>query len=182
MSDIADRYRRLCGDFAAEVVQVSPERWGAPSPYDDWTARDVVVHLVDVHSMFLRLVGRSVERTRHVDDDPAGAPREAVAAVQADLDDPDRASAEFDGYFGRMTFEGAVDRFVCFDLAIHGWNLARAAGLDETIASGELTRLRADAEAFGEALHQSGVCGPRVAVAADADDQTKRLALLGRCV
>ena len=98
MSEIADRYRRLSGDFADRVAKVSPERWGASSPCEGWTARDVVAHMV----------------------------------------------------------EGAIDRFVCFDLAIHGWDLARATGLDETIALADV--------------------GP------DADDQTKLLALFGRHV
>ena len=182
MSAIADRYRRLSGEFADKVAQVSPERWNAPSPCEDWTARDVVAHIVDVHGIFLGLVGRPFARTVSVDDDPAGALREASAQVQADLDDPARASAMYDGYFGPMSFEGAIDRFVCFDLAIHGWDLARATGLDETIAPADVVRLSADVQAFGDALHQSGVCGPSVDVALDADDQTKLLALLGRHV
>jgi uncharacterized protein (TIGR03086 family) len=182
MSDIADRYRRLSREFADKVAQVSPERWNAPSPCEDWTARDVVAHIIDVHGIFLGLVGRPFERTVSVDDDPSGALREASAQVQADLDDPARASAMFDGYFGPMSFEGAIDRFVCFDLAIHGWDLARATGLDETIAPAEVVRLSAAAQAFGDALQTSGVCGPSVDVAPDADDQTKLLALLGRHV
>jgi len=180
MSDIADRYRRLSGQFAGKVAQVSPERWNASSPCEGWTARDVVAHMVEVHGIFLGLVGRPFARTVSVDSDPAGALREAMTQVQADLDDPARASEMFDGYFGPMSFEGAIDRFVCFDFAIHGWDLARATGLDETIDPTEIVRLIAGAEAFGDALHQSGVCGPAIDVASDADDQTKLLALLGR--
>ena len=170
MSEVAARYRRLSGDFVDKVSQVSPERWDAQSPCDEWAARDVVAHIVDVHGIFLGLVGRPFERTVDVDNDPVAATREAAAQVQADLDAPERASEEFDGYFGRMTFEG------------HGWDLARAAGLDEAIPPAEIVRLQAAVEAFGDALHQSGVCGPAVEVAADADDQTKLLARVGRHV
>jgi len=180
MSEIADRYRRLSGDFIHKVSQVSPERWGAQSPCDEWAARDVVAHIVDVHGLFLGLVGRPFERTVDVERDPLSAVREAATQVQADLDNPERAGAEFDGFFGRMTFEGAIDRFVCFDLVIHGWDLARATGLDDSIAPAEIARLQTTIEGFGDALHQSGVCGPPVAVAADADDQTTLLARLGR--
>jgi uncharacterized protein (TIGR03083 family) len=63
MSDIADRYRRLSGQFAGKVAQVSPERWNASSPCEGWTARDVVAHMVDVHGIFLGLVGRPFART-----------------------------------------------------------------------------------------------------------------------
>jgi uncharacterized protein (TIGR03086 family) len=180
MSDTADRYRRLVGEFAGKVAQVSPDGWDSPSPCEGWTARDVVAHIVDVHGLFERLVGRPFEPTIRVDDDPLGAVREAGAVVEADLDDPVRAEATFDGVFGRQTFAAAIDRFICFDLAIHGWDLARAAGLNDRIDPSELPRLRATAEEFGDNLHQAKVCGPAVEVADDADEQSKLLALLGR--
>jgi len=180
MSEIADRYHRLSDAFAAKLAHIPAARWNTPSPCEGWTTRDVVSHIVDVHGLFFGLVGRTLERTISVDDDPIGAMREVQAAMQADLDDPVRAHAEFDGFFGRSTFEAAVDRFVGFDLVVHGWDLARSAGLDETISPVEIARVRRDAESFGDALHQSGVCGPAIAVGADADDQTKLLALLGR--
>ena len=80
MSDIADRYRRLSGEFADKVAQVSPERWGAPSPCEDWTARDVVAHIVDVHGIFLGLVGRPFERTIECRRRSLGALREAFGS------------------------------------------------------------------------------------------------------
>jgi uncharacterized protein (TIGR03086 family) len=182
MSEIADRYRRLSGELADKASQVSPERWSSASPCEGWTARDVVAHVVESHGIFFGLVDRPFERTVSVDDDPLGALRQAMAQTQAELDDPARAGAMFEGFFGPMSFEGAIDRFISFDLVVHGWDLARAVGLDETIAPAEVERLRATAEAFGDALHKPGVCGPAVATAPDADDQTKLLALLGRRV
>jgi uncharacterized protein (TIGR03086 family) len=180
MSEAAERYRRLFGAFVDKVAQVSPEKWDAPSPCEGWTARDVVKHIVDVHVLFERLVGRAFEPQLSVADDPLGAVREVGAIVQANLDDPEKANAEFDGVFGRQTFAAAIDRFLNFDLAVHGWDLARAVGIDARIAPDEIARLRVAAEAFGPALHSPNVCGPAVEVADDADDQTKLLALLGR--
>jgi uncharacterized protein (TIGR03086 family) len=180
MSEIAERYRRLFGQFAAKVALVSPEQWNAPSPCEGWTARDVVSHIVDVHGLFERLVGRSFELQTTVADDPHATLREAGAIVQRDLDDPARAGAEFDGVFGRQTFAGAIDRFLCFDLVIHGWDLSRAVGLDDRIDPAEIGPLRATAESFGSSLHLPSVCGPAIDVSPDADEQTKLLAFLGR--
>lgn len=180
MTEIADRYRRVFGEFADKVAHVSPDRWSAPSPCEGWTARDVVAHVIDAHGLFLKLVGRPFEPTIRVEDDPLGAVREVGVIVQGDLDDPARATAEFDGFFGRQTFAAAVDRFVSFDLVIHGWDLARATGLDERIDPNELPRLQTTAESFGDSLHQPKVCGPALDVASDADEQTRLLALLGR--
>ncbi|MEO5837418.1 MAG: TIGR03086 family metal-binding protein [Acidimicrobiales bacterium] len=180
MSDISDRYRRLSGAFVDKVSQVSPERWSAASPCEGWTARDVVVHVVDAHGIFFKLVDRPFERTVSIEDDTEGALRQVMTQTQAELDDPARAGAMFDGFFGRMSFEDAIDRFICFDLVVHGWDLARAVGLDETITPAEVVKLGVTAEAFGDALHTPGVCGPSVDAAPEADDQTKLLALLGR--
>jgi hypothetical protein len=56
-----------------------------------------------------------------VDVDPLAAWLVARDSVQADLDDPVRAQAEYDGAFGRSSFEKAVDGFLCFDQVVHGW-------------------------------------------------------------
>jgi uncharacterized protein (TIGR03086 family) len=180
MSEVADRYRRLAAAMTRRIEQVPPDRWSNQSPCEKWTARDVVQHLVDVHGMFLGLVGRAMRPGPAVDDDPVAAWASARDQVQADLDDPQRAAAEFDGVSGRSTFEEAVDRFVCFDLNIHGWDLARATGQDERIEPSELPRLWRTAESFGDAIRSEKVCGPAVEVPSDADEQDRLLAYLGR--
>jgi uncharacterized protein (TIGR03086 family) len=180
MSDIAERYRRLAAGFADTIRQVPADRWSDPSPCAGWTARDVVGHLVDVHGIFLGLVGRELRPGPAPAADPLGAFTAASAQVQADLDDPGRAGAGFDGYFGRSTFAEAVDRFVCFDLLVHRWDLSRAAGLDERVDAAELPRLWQDVEVFGDAIRSEGTCGPAVEPPADADEQTRLLCYLGR--
>jgi uncharacterized protein (TIGR03086 family) len=100
--------------------------------------------------------------------------------VQADLDDPARAGAEYDGYFGRTTFETSVDQFLSGDLFIHGWDLARATGGDERLDPDELPRVKADLEGFGDAIRAPGAFGPAVETPPDADEQERLLAYLGR--
>jgi uncharacterized protein (TIGR03086 family) len=180
MSDIADRYRKLSGAFADRVAQVPDDRWSSPSPCGGWTARDVVRHVVETPAMFEQLVGRELRPGPSVDDDPLAAFTAVRDQVQADLDDPERADAAFDGYFGRTTFAESVDRFVCFDLAVHGWDLARAAGLDDRIDPAELPRLWQATEFFGDAIRSEGTCGPALEPPADADEQARLLAYLGR--
>lgn len=65
-------------------------------------------------------------------------------------------------------------------LVIHGWDIARATGLDETLPADEIARVREDAVGLGDNLHIDWVCGPPVEVADDASAQNKLLALLGR--
>lgn len=180
MSDVSDRYRRLSAAFADEIAAVPPDRWSDPTPCTDWTVRDLVRHAVETPQMFFGLVGRELRSGPSVDDDPVAAFDSARQQIQADLDDPARAAAGFDGFFGRSTFAEAVDRFVCFDLAVHGWDLARATGQDERIDPGEFPQLWESVELFGEAIRSEGTCGPAVDVPPDADEQTRLLAHLGR--
>jgi uncharacterized protein (TIGR03086 family) len=66
------------------------------------------------------------------------------------------------------------------DLVVHRWDLARATGGDEHIDDADIARLTEAAAGFGEMIRSPGVCGPELAVADDADDQTRLLAFLGR--
>ena len=180
MSEVSERYRRLAGALTEKIEQVPSDRWSSQSPCENWTSRDLVRHVVDVHGMFMGLVGRHLQPGPDVKSDPLGAWTSARDQMQSDLDDPERAAAEFDGHSGRSTFAEAVDRFVCFDLNIHGWDLARAAGLDERIEPEELPKLWATAESFGDAIRSENVCGPPVEVPDDASEQDRLLAFLGR--
>ena len=180
MTEVAERYRRLADAFSAKVAAVPDDRWASPSPCPGWAARDVVRHVIDTQGMFLGFVGRELGDIPSVDDDPVAAWTAARAVVQGDLEDPERASAGFDGFTGRTTFEAAVDGFLCFDLVVHGWDLARAAGLDEGMDPDEVVRVRRRAESFGDAMRSPQAFGPELESPAGADEQDRLLAFLGR--
>ena len=180
MSEISDRYRRLTDAFAAKVAAVPADKWDTPSHCPGWNARDIVRHVITTQGMFLGFVGRDLGDIPSVDNDPVAAWDAARAAVQRDLDDPERARAEFDGFQGKTTFEAAVDRFLNFDQVVHGWDVARTVGLDEHIDPEDVARVRAQAEAFGDALRSPQAFGPEVEPPAGADDQARLLAFLGR--
>ena len=180
MSEISGRYRRLADEFAGKIAKVPDDKWDAPSPCPDWTARDIVQHVVDTQGMFLGFVGKELGPISSAADDPGAAWDAARAKTQHELDDPKLAGAEFDGFFGRTRYDEAVDRFLNFDLVVHGWDLARATGLDETIAPEDITQVRAKAESFGDAMRAPQAFGPEVDAPAGADEQTRLLAFLGR--
>lgn len=180
MSDIADRIDRLSDAFEAKIRAAPDDSWSNPSPCEDWTARDVVRHVVDVHGMMIRPLARTLSEAPSVDDDPVAAFRSARADVAAVLADPELATTEYEGVFGRAVVQETIDRFLGFDLVVHGWDLARATGQDETIDPAEVDRLARDAAALGDAIRSPGVCGPAVTVPDDAPAQDRLLALLGR--
>jgi uncharacterized protein (TIGR03086 family) len=180
MSEISDRYRRLSDAFAAKIAAVPANQWSAPSPCPDWTARDVVQHVIDTQGLFLGFVGKDLGPIPSVVDDPGAAWDAARAKTQRELDDPELAATEFDGFFGRSRYDEAVNRFLCFDLVVHAWDLSRATGLDERIELEDITRVREQAESFGEAMRSPRAFGPEVEAPAGADEQTRLLAFLGR--
>ncbi|CBH46481.1 TIGR03086 family protein [Rhodococcus hoagii] len=175
-----DLYRRLAAAFTDRVDAVPADRWDAASPCEGWTARDVLTHVVETQSHMVGVVGLSIPDGPSPAHDPAAAWRHTRDAVQAILDDPAKASLEYDGHFGRTDLAATMRTFYCFDLVVHGWDIARAAGLDETIPDVDLDLLDAVVAQLGDSLRMDGVCGPALDVPVDADRQTRILATLGR--
>jgi uncharacterized protein (TIGR03086 family) len=180
MTEIADRYRRLSAAFADTIAAVPADRWSSPSPCEDWTALEVVQHVVDTRSLFRGLIGLDPTGAPPAADDPLAAFRAATAVVQDDLDDPEIATTSFQGFAGETTYEAAVDRFINMDLVVHRWDLARATGGDERIDDEDVARIAAAAHEMGDMLRSPGACGPEITVGDGADDQTRLLAFLGR--
>ncbi len=180
MNEIADRYRRLANAFATTIDAVPTDRWASPSPCDEWTARDVVQHVVDTQGLFLGFIGEILPDGPAVADDPVDAFRNATDATQSALDDPARATRRYQGFTGESTFEAGVDRFLVVDLITHRWDLARSTGGDETIAPEDAQRVIDAIESFGDTARSPGAFGPAVTVEPDADLTTRMVALAGR--
>ena len=102
--------------------------------------------------------------------------------VQRTLDKPVEASLRYDGYFGATSFEETVDRFYSFDLVVHSWDIAVATHLHayESIDAVEMANCLADFADLSATMRQPGLLGPELPVAANADEQTRFLAFLGR--
>lgn len=179
MSEVADRYRRLSDAFASKIQAVKPDAWEAPTPCPDWSVRELVGHVVEMNQIHLGLVGRKPRPGPSVDEDPLGAFLTTRDQTQADLEDPARAAVEFDSRFGRWSFAEAVDRGMCVDLAIHGWDLSRATGQDDRIDPDVIPYLWQSIESIGEEGIRFGF-GPAIDPPPDADEQTRLLAYLGR--
>jgi uncharacterized protein (TIGR03086 family) len=174
-----ERHRRIARDFTDLVQRVAD--WDAPTPVAGWTARDVVDHLVTWLPGFLSAGGVELTTGPTVADDPVSAWTDHVDAVQALLDDPQRAAGPFTHeQIGTMSVADAVDRFYTLDIFMHSWDLARASGQDVTLEPEFCAALLAGMEPMDDVLRASGQYGPKVEVPAGADPQTRLVGFIGR--
>jgi len=186
-ADAPAHFRRLSARFSAVVEATSPQLWDSPSPCDDWSVRDVVVHVIDTER---DLLGRMpfgpsiltlspqpdtathlVDGWNHIRD-----------AMQMALDNPETAGHAYDGYFGPTTFAETVDTFYSGDLLVHSWDVARGAGLTEfeALDPHDMRRTRVMLEPMGDVLRSGGVYGPAIELTGTETEQQQFLAWTGR--
>jgi uncharacterized protein (TIGR03086 family) len=189
--EIAARYHRRADDFGRKIAAVRSGQWSRQSPCREWTARDVVEHIVDMHAVTLTPVGRRLSPAPSVADDPLGAFAAARADVAALLADPLTAATVCDTPGGPKTVADHVDQVPSTDMPLHGWDLAQATGQDATMAPEDVTRLWESMAALPDEvlaqLRTPGAFGPgvevfgdEVPVPADAPLQDRLLGMIGR--
>jgi len=191
VSDIADRYRRRANDFERKVAAVQSDQWSNQSPCDDWLALDVVRHIVVMHAAMLSPIGRKLSSAPTLEDDPLHAFVSARGDIEEVLANAVLSAQEIGTPGGAMTVAEHIDQVVSADLVLHGWDLARATGQDETMDPAEVEAMWAANSAVPpevmEKLRTPGafgpgvvVFGPEVPVPAGAPLQDRLLGSIGR--
>ena len=174
----ADRHRTIAAGFTEHAAVV--QDWAAPTPVTDWTARDIVAHLVGWFTDFLSAGGVALPAGPAVTDDPLAAWTAHAAAVQALLDS-DAADGDFSHPMaGTHRLADAIDRFYTADVFMHTWDLARASGQDDTLDEAECAEVLAGMQQMAPVIRASGQFGDQQPVADDASAQEKLIAFIGR--
>ena len=172
--------RRVVKPFTTVVDSLSDENWRASSPCAGWTARDVLDHVMGTQRDFLAGHGLDCGPATDPQRHPAAAWQEHLNMVLRVLDEDSVWHRAYAGYFGPTTIGQTMVTFYGFDLIVHRWDLATAAGRSERFTPAELNELQEAIVGFGSSLYQEGICAPALEVAADADLQARVLAALGR--
>ena len=164
-------------------------QWNATSPCTDWDVRALVDHVVRWNVLTPELLaGRSLAEIdapfeRDVlGQDPAAAAQSSMQQAIDAFDAPGALERIVPHPFGAVP--GAQVVYLrLFDNAIHGWDLARALGINARIDPDIAETLYHASLSQREMIRASGHFGPaEVAVPEDADIQTLLLGLLGRQV
>ena len=116
------------------------------------------------------------------DEDPKAAFAETLASTQAALAAPGALERVVPGPMGEMPLEQLIGRLICSDILVHTWDLARAAGLDESLDAVAVTQSFKGLQPLDAMIRRPGVFGPKVEAPAGADEQTQFLSFLGRQV
>jgi uncharacterized protein (TIGR03086 family) len=106
------------------------------------------------------------------------ASRDALHAMLATAD----LSASVNGPFGPMPIEQLVARIVSAGVLVHTWDLARAAGLDESLDAEAVEGAYSGLKPLDGMIRRPGLFDAKVDAPAGADLQTELLTFLGRKV
>jgi uncharacterized protein (TIGR03086 family) len=186
MTDPVKLHGIAADGFDRRVAAVGADQWAAPTPCAEWDVRELVNHLVYEAKWAPELfAGKTIEEVGdrydgdQLGDDPVGVWRDSNADARTAISDPGALERTVHLSFGDVP-AGEYLNQLTLDLAVHGWDLARAIGADETIEPALVDALLPYIEANAELISGSGVFGDPVQVSPDADPQTRLLALLGR--
>jgi len=174
VTDQIDLYGRA-SEWTLGKVGVASRQLNAKTPCDQWAVRDLMSHMLETQHYFVAAAqGREVSPPSPVpatplSDDPV-----------ADFANARAETLRIFGEAGVIEKTGPSLGIAFSDQLLHGWDLARATGQDETMPDGL-------PEAAYEMIHgrftdeeRKGIFKPEVAVDANASAQEKLLAYTGR--
>jgi uncharacterized protein (TIGR03086 family) len=186
--DTMELYRRAQDGFDAVLAQVPADGWDVPSTCAGWTVRDVTGHVIwGQHQLRAWATGEDYAESAGA----PGAPHPAVLASENPVATWRAARAAClaaltEATLTRMTSipglgevpVAAVVTLLTADLVGHTWDIGHTVGMDVRLDPTLVTMTFDWAQS--NALRRPGFFGPEVTPPADADEQTRMLAYLGR--
>jgi uncharacterized protein (TIGR03086 family) len=192
--EILSLHGQAMEEFDARVHRVPVDRWAAPTPCRSWNVRMLVNHLVTEQLWVVpMLAGASVAEVGAtfggdvLGADPVAAWEQASDAARAAVrglgDRVDRPEGDLDRTV-HLSFGDVPAREYLWeltvDLAVHAWDLAQGAGLDDRLDPPLVDALAPYLNLHAADFAASGLFADPVDVPADADRQTRLLAHVGR--
>jgi uncharacterized protein (TIGR03086 family) len=172
--DLLDRYDRA-SSWATGKVSGATEKLDVSTPCDDWDVRTLLNHILETQRYFLSSA-RGEDTSPPSPTPPATLSDDPVADFEAVRQDMLGAYGEP----GVIEKTGPALTVAFCDLLVHGWDVARATGQDETMPDGL-------AAAAYEMVHgkftdeqRKGTFKPEVPIGDDASPQDRLLAYTGR--
>jgi uncharacterized protein (TIGR03086 family) len=178
--------QRAVDQFQSKLDAVGDNEWHQPTPCSEWDVHALVNHVASelrwipplMEGKAIADVGDSLSGDL-LGDDPKSAwssgARQAVAAAS----EPGALQRTVHLSYGDREADGYI-REVSSDLVIHAWDLAKGVGGDARLDPALVELAAREVAPAIEGARAAGYFGPAVSVPADADPQTRLLALTGR--
>jgi uncharacterized protein (TIGR03086 family) len=170
--------------FGEKVRAVPADQWAAPTPCTDWSVRDLVNHVTGEHLWAPHMLdGETIAQVGDrydgdvLGDSPVAAWEQAAQASRAAW----RSASPDDVVHLSFGDNPALEygQQMLADLLIHGWDLARGAGLDESMQPAAVSKVLVYMEANAKSWEAAGIFAAPVDI--DSDDPASRLlAMSGR--
>jgi len=186
--DPIEMLRRSSHDFIRRVDLVQRDDLGKPTPCPAFDVGELVRHVIGGEAAYVVLLAggdaddfRATTAAYVLPDDLRSAARESAQRLVAAFSAP----GALDGTVRHPVGEIPVRRLAGMRVTewlIHGWDLARAIGADESIDSDVAEALYAELSQRAEGLVASGYFQPGRGVPAGASSTERVLDLLGRSV
>ncbi len=124
--------------FTEKVLAIPDDRWDSPTPCTEWTVRDLVNHMTYEHRWAPHLLrGETLAQVGDryegdlLGDDPVGSWQRAAEESRPLWTSAD-PGATVHVSSGTTPLQEYAEQME-LDLIVHGWDLAKGAGLDERI-------------------------------------------------
>jgi len=187
--ELVELHGRCGRRFAALAAGVGPGQWHDDTPCSQWDVRMLVHHLLYEQRWVPPLFeGLMIEQVGgRFEGDLLGVDASAWPELLASAIEQAHAAVAQPGALDRtvhLSFGDASGREYVMqltaDLAIHGWDLARATGQDDALDPGAVALMLPWAEANADLLAASGMFGTPIGTDPGAPDGVRLLGLLGR--
>lgn len=182
-----EQLRAAHADFLRRVRRVTPAQLAAPTPCPDWDVRALLAHVIGGDLGYVALL-------HGADSEQFLAGRRAFVLDEAAVAEQAQASGQ--ALIAAFAEPGALERTVAHPIGeipatrllgmrltewlVHGWDLARALGTDESMHAELAAALYAQLSPRRAELAASTYFSPGAGVPADAPTQVRLLDLLGR--
>jgi uncharacterized protein (TIGR03086 family) len=165
---------------------VRADQWHLPTPCSEWDVKQIANHIIGENLWAGELYqGKTIEQVGSrldgdlAGDDPAAAYRSSVTVASKIVTAPGAMEATCHLSFGDHTgSDYGAQLFM--DALIHGWDIATATGQDTRLDPVLVAACLPIAEQLTSQFRSAGVFGEDLSTSAEADPQTKLLALVGR--
>ncbi|HEY1296083.1 MAG TPA: TIGR03086 family metal-binding protein [Chloroflexota bacterium] len=186
MTTTGELYIKAMGATRAYLDGVGSGQWHDPTPCTEWDLKQVTNHIVGENLWAAELFeGKTIAEVGDrldgdlAGDDPAAAYAASVNAASNAVGAPGAMETTCHLSFGDYSGSDYAAQLM-LDTVVHGWDIARASGQDTRLDAELVAACLPLATELTTQFRTSGVFGEDLPVAADADAQTRLLAMMGR--